>query len=150
MKRKDLVDTLEIIKNTCHNRNENCDGCPFFSSTADCLIIDKTPEDWNINDLANNLFPTITHDEYIILKNFSEKYEKYYIARSSNKYDNDLHLYITKPQKYENGYWASNIYIESPLSAFNHIFKTIKWEDEEPRKIIDLIKEYEEVHGICS
>lgn len=148
MKRKDLVDTLEIIKNTCHNRNENCDGCTFFSSTADCLIIDKNPEDWNINDLANRLFPPITHDEYIILKNLKEPWKEGYITRDREGNGNKLIVFLFPPVR-KNGFWYSdNMYFL--LDIYLHIFKSIKWEDEEPKKISDLIREYEEVHEICS
>lgn len=149
MLKREMIDTLKMIKNKCCECRGSCEGCPFCESEYFCILKAERPGVWNIKDLENRLFPTITHDEYIILKNIKGKPQDYYIARDSELNSDNLTLYIVKPFK-NSGYWDSVAFTEYALYMFNHMFKSIKWEDEEPRKIRDLIKEYEEVHGICS
>lgn len=79
----------------------------------------------------------INKEEYDILKSaINGGYE--WIARDKN---NALWIYIQKPQKDTsetwiiNGTWATKVNI--------NLFQFIKWEDEEPHNIVELIKEYE-------
>lgn len=77
--------------------------------------------------------PTITADEKIILRNIESKHK--YIARDHN---GKLYVYSEKPEKRECD-WMALSYMGS-LSAINHLFKMVKWEDEEPWLIEDLLK----------
>lgn len=75
--------------------------------------------------------PTITTDEKVILRNVDSKYK--YIGRDMNGL---LCAYKEKPEKDESE-WSAPSYVG--LFAFRHLFSMVKWEDEEPRKIEDLL-----------
>lgn len=81
----------------------------------------------------------ITHlseDEKAILKSIDKQYG--WIARQR---DGNLFLYEDKPIKIENfGNWINkkNTRLFSP---FNHLFQFIKWEDDEPCNIDDLLEQ---------
>ena len=86
---------------------------------------------WKREDL------TITSDEKIILRNIESKHK--YIARDHN---GKLYVYSEKPEKRECNWecnWMAPSYMGS-LSAINHLFKMVKWKDEEPWLIEDLLK----------
>ena len=74
----------------------------------------------------------LNHDECVILKNIDEEYQ--WIARDK---DNDLYLYPQKPEKKENS-WRYG-YDFTCIEMFNHLFKFVKWEDEEPYNIKELL-----------
>ncbi len=70
-----------------------------------------------------------TEDEKVILRNVDEKYK--WIVRDEDDY---LCVYTGKPEKkYYDKAWAMSSSCEyKEFNCFNHLFKTIKWEDEEP------------------
>lgn len=76
--------------------------------------------------------PTITADEKIILRNVDSKYK--YIARDNNA---GLYVYCERPEKRYCYWWSSD---SGNISSFGHLFKMVKWEDEEPWLIEDLLK----------
>lgn len=90
-------------------------------------IVDE--EDWKHEE------PTITEDEKVILRNLPEKYR--FITRDKS---GELYIYQNKPGKgeeaWQNGVGNVVIY----LMVFNHLFQMVKWEDNEPWKIEDLLK----------
>lgn len=63
-----------------------------------------------------------------------------YIARDS---DCELYVYKEKPEKKERC-WHSNDFEESSVEIFNHLFQFVKWEDEEPYNIEELLKSSED------
>lgn len=150
MQKKELIDALEMIKDMCGDSGGLCLGCPLYNQAYDCTISNISPRLWDIKDITNRLFPTITCDEYVILNNLDEEFKGCYICRNSDRFNNILGLYDNKPIKDTRGFWSDDVCMDSSLHMFNDIFSSIKWEDEEPKKVRDLIKEYEEVHGICS
>ena len=79
----------------------------------------------------------VTDDEKIILKNIDKIYN--YIARDA---DGDLCVYNLKPNKsVKLDIWItydSELYIG--ITTYNHLFQFIKWEDNEPVLIADLLK----------
>jgi hypothetical protein len=81
--------------------------------------------------------PKLTEDEKVILRNIPEKYK--YIARESC---GELYVYENKPVKmrYE---WNRGVAGSSynNLNSFQHLFQFIKWEDNEPYNIEELLKE---------
>lgn len=77
--------------------------------------------------------PTITADEKIILRNVDSKYK--YIARDNNA---GLYVYCEEPEKRYCYWWSSDF--SGNISSFGHLFKMVKWEDEEPWLIEDLLK----------
>ena len=76
-----------------------------------------------------------TEEEIVILLNTQEKFR--YIARDSS---GELCLFSAPPFKKINSdedfmWWNSEPTVEEcPLLAYPHLFKDIKWEDEEPYK----------------
>ena len=75
--------------------------------------------------------PQLTEDEKVILRNLPKKYK--WIARDKN---NCLFIYINRPIKSD--FWLNAC--DSTRLAFPHLFQFIKWEDEEPYLIEDLLK----------
>lgn len=78
--------------------------------------------------------PQLTDDEKVILRNIKPDYK--YIARDK---DGDIYAYQIKPSK-NNETWVNGRF-HINIRAFNHLFQFIKWEDEEPWKISDLLEE---------
>ena len=76
---------------------------------------------------------TITAGEKIILQNIDSKYK--YIARD---YSEKLYIYIEEPKKHDHFWIAPET--SKTFHLFNHLFKMVKWEDEEPWLIEDLLK----------
>lgn len=92
----------------------------------------------NINLLDTYKKPKIklTQDEYIIFKNIDKEFE--WIAR-----DEDGCLYIYNKKPYKCGVEWENKSLCYNISAFIHLFKFIKWQDEEPRNIQKLLENCE-------
>ena len=82
-----------------------------------------------------------TDDELCILRNIDKKYK--WIARDKvdrDEYDNygNLNIYLGKPNKSTVSWLPSDEYCE--FHAYNHLFQSIKWEDEEPVCIDDYVE----------
>lgn len=78
----------------------------------------------------------LTEIERAILSGLSIEYK--WIARDE---DGNLYIFKTKPKKnMELELWEGEHY--ASLEIYNHLFKFIKWEDEEPRPIISLTSRY--------
>lgn len=73
----------------------------------------------------------ISEDEKAILRNLPKYYK--WIARDI---DGRLYIYASKPKK-RLTMWES---MGSPMILFDHIFKFIKWEDDEPYSIEELLE----------
>ena len=73
----------------------------------------------------------ISEDEKAILRNVPKHYE--WIARDI---DGRLYIYASKPKK------GLTIWLDTglPMVSFDHLFRFIKWEDEEPYSIEELLK----------
>ena len=97
-------------------------------SLSDMLVFDKGL------DLIWERKPELSDVERVILENVDKEYR--YIAREGN---NNLYLYSRKPNKFRKA-WASNVPTFTAMYQFNHLFKMIKWEDEEPTLISDLLE----------
>lgn len=72
-----------------------------------------------------------TSDEKIIAKHINRKCK--WIAIDS---DGCIYIFIKKPTKLEYGWNSSTGFDE--FFAFSHMFKSIKWEDDEPTLIKDI------------
>ena len=77
--------------------------------------------------------PQLTDAERVILENLPKEYK--WIARDKNGY---LYVYADKPEKNNFIYKVQKTYYE--FGMFNHLFQFIKWEDEEPYNIEELLK----------
>lgn len=77
----------------------------------------------------------LTEDEKVILRNLSKKFN--WIARDKN---GNLFVYCNKPFKSE-VMWIPQKHADlTDISCFEHLFQFIKWQDEEPYLIEDLLK----------
>ena len=86
-------------------------------------------------NLEISLKPSIlTEDERVILRNVDKKFK--WIARSGR----DLKIYAKKPKKENIGWYIVGIRNFECLFMFNHLFQFIKWEDDEPYNIEELLK----------
>ena len=76
--------------------------------------------------------PKLTEDEKVILRSLPKKYK--WIARDKSDW---IFLYREKPIKLKIS-WSGCMYTTLP---FQHLFQFIKWEDEEPYSIEELLRE---------
>ena len=74
----------------------------------------------------------MTEQEKVILQSIDPQFK--YIARDKNGL---LYLYDDEPTKEEKSWYPESDY--SDLCAFSHLFENVKWEDEEPTLIQDLL-----------
>lgn len=89
---------------------------------------------YELNEVWKREEPTITEDEKTILRNLPADYE--WIARDGR--NSELYIYPDKPDKHE-GFWMAKCDYRS-LDALSHLFVMVKWEDDEPWRIEDLLK----------
>ena len=86
--------------------------------------------------------PRLTNDEIAILRNIDKIY--IWIARDKNGI---LYIYDSVPEKRGNYKWSRDtlhVDILSNLSLFSHMFNFIKWTDDEPYNINDLLDSMQE------
>ena len=107
-----------------------------LTSTDDFIELDimKVYKDYTCKELLweRKEGPKLTEDEKAILKNIDE--EMKYIARNKN---GNLDVFVVKPYK-DIEFWENDLdYCSIP---FRNLFKFIKWEDNEPYLIEDLLK----------
>ena len=98
------------------------------------IVIMKVYKDYTCKELLweRKDEPKLTEDEKAILKVLlNEKYK--WIARDKNDW---LYVYASKPKKGIT-IWENT---GSPMMPFVHLFNFIKWEDEEPYSIEELLK----------
>lgn len=122
-----------------------CEDCICYHNKVimknDCCL-DKCSEcnenfiKWLNEEYVKNI--QLTEDEIVILKNISKEF--IYITRSSS---GALYIHPGAVRK-GNSIWLSidsNCHVGRRLWGFDHLFKFIEWEDEEPYSIKDLLKE---------
>ena len=154
MKKSDLkygnvVETREGIKYLYHCKNSdkflNLDYDGFLwirnfdenLNIIDCdngLDIMKVYEDYTCKELIweRKEKPQLNEDEKAILKVLlKEKYK--WIARDKN---GCLYVYASKPEKGQAIWYGCG----QPMIPFYHLFQFIKWEDEEPYSIEELLE----------
>ena len=114
----------------------NCEDCGFSSS---CVC-----------GYEKAIFLYQEHKESIKLTRFEFELLKYlknkgfnFIARDQQP--NLVYIYYKKPLKDYNVWCEDKGYI--PLDEFNDCFQFVKWEDEEPYKIQDILDNCEVVEG---
>ena len=97
------------------------------------LDIMKVYKDYTCKELLweRKETPKLTEDEKAILRNLPKEYK--WIARDKNGW---IFLYTNRPVK--SNFWLNAC--ESARLVFPHLFQFIKWEDEEPYSIEDLLK----------
>lgn len=117
----------------------------FYNERLDDVDGDKAMDIvavYELNEVWKREEPTITEDEKAILRNLPAGYK--WITRDENS---KLYIYQDKPEKCVD-VWMSgrgSMFLPcdqrySPLYLFEHLFELVKWEDDEPWKIEDLLK----------
>ena len=125
MSDEELAEVLNDDAYICNLR-----GCEETASSScnDCVI------KWLKSERKEQI--KLSDAERVILENIDKDYK--WIAR--DKYDNQLFIYTVKPIKNE---IKKNWGVEgdnADLELFNHLFQFIKWEDENPYNIEELLK----------
>ena len=98
------------------------------------------PAEVNINDISGlDIYKLpkkkeFTPFEYEVFRRIDPKYK--WVARDIS---GNLYAYADKPEKLSLGSWGSHSY-NGGMSVFNHLFKSITAEDEEPLFIDDYVK----------
>ena len=79
--------------------------------------------------------PKINKEEYEVLKDLDDRWK--WIARDELR--NSVYVFYKKPNKYST-YWEDEDMIYEQIDE--NLFQFIKWEDDEPYNIQELIEEY--------
>ena len=109
----------------------------FINNTYPELDIMKVYKDFTFKELLweRKEKPKLTDDEKAILRNINENYV--WIARDN---DGMLFVFTGKPFKMDYYWKCKDEDDEWCVYLFDHLFQFIKWEDEEPYFIEDLLK----------
>lgn len=111
--------------------------CPYLKSGEHCQDdCASCVAEWLESEHKEKI--TISETERIILENIDKDY--CYIARDK---DGDLWIYASKPQwNKESKLWCNvhDTLIAREFYPFNHLFKFIKWENEQAYNIEELLK----------
>lgn len=125
-KYKNLI--AEAIENIECTDDRDCQNCHFRPLCSNWCGVESFAE-WLFEEYVP---PTeITEEERIILSAIKHKYK--WIARDD---DNGLYVYKDKPSR-EDGFWYGGA---TGFNSFNHMFKFIKMDDEEPYNIGGLLR----------
>lgn len=115
-----LAESVSLTSLTDYCRRE-CNGI----NCVDCKL------EWFKQEHKEKI--KLSKAEKVILGNIDKKYE--WLARDS---DDELYIYEEKPKKATKS-WSGTDYNETNIEVFNHLFKFIKFEDEEPYNIQELL-----------
>lgn len=128
MSDEELADLREMHDFIC----QKVENCKDFSCSGGICSVCKL--DWL--KAEHKEIPKLSDAERVILENLPEYYK--WIAR--DEFDNQLFIYTVKPIKNEikNNWGAEGD--NADLELFNHLFQFIKWEDENPYNIEELLK----------
>lgn len=127
----------KIFEKNCDCDGLECGDCPLES-------LEKFYK-WSQEEYFEP--PKLTHDEYVILKNLDSKWK--WIVRHDN--GKNLWLFVNRPTKEGYCIWVDlEEYDDEQFDLFNRLFQFIKWEDEEPYSIQQLIEDYEKEYGYVS
>ena len=116
-----------------------CRNCRFsnFNNSNDEIIFCSTRKvKWLLSEYKEPI--KLSKSEYDILKYLSDNTEYLYIARDKSGF---LVVYPNKPDKLETS-WGNYGSI-GDLNVFTELFQFVKWEDEEPTSIEELLKNCE-------
>lgn len=138
---KHLNEILSIISRP-YPDNEMCkfiehvlnldDGCQYFGSCVKCR---KRFGEWLNEEYKEPI--AISAAEQTILKNLPANFK--WIARDSS---NRLYIYKEKPRKREYAWYdETETNTSYSFNLYAHLFQFIKWEDDEPYSIEELLKE---------
>lgn len=133
-----ILESLNDVREYCKSQ-KNCALCD-VRKWCEKYSNGYEPFTWKLSYIKG--IPIITKEEYIILKNMDSFFKSEYLVRDKNE---KLQLFRDKPIKSEVDYMWIGGYSTS-FCYYEHLFKSIKWEDDESRLIADYIQAYEEAH----
>lgn len=115
--------------------NSNIEDDLTVDGLKECYIM-KVYSDYTLKELLwERKEIKLTEDEKAILRNIDKKYK--YIARDK---DGSLRVYTNKVEKSVNTSWWDLVRSDyKNLDIFRHLFQFIKWEDDEPCSIKELL-----------
>ena len=105
----------------------------------------RNSEEWLLNWMLEEHKEPIklTLHEKCILESLPNDYK--YIARDNG---GELYIYKHEPVKHQNSWILQTVHDrDCELQLFNHLFKFIKWEDDEPYKIENILNDFEVVEN---
>lgn len=103
------------------------------SSRQESYDIMKVYKDYTCKELLwERKDPKITEDEKVILRSLPKEYK--WIARDLSGM---VYIFIERPEKGQAIWYGCG----QPMIPFYHLFQFIKWEDEEPYSIEELLGE---------
>ena len=139
-KEKYLDEIIEAVLNDdlCEFVDKHCKHVIGCKNVTDCAKCRKELMAWLEEEY--NPKPRLSYDEYVILKNTNIWYG--WIARNDN---DDLCIYASKPIKHTYRWYEQCGTLV--FAGYNHLFQFVKWEDEEPTSIKELLDEYEKYHN---
>lgn len=108
-----------------------CDDCKFNYPYRVCT---KVTREWLEQEYKKSIIPS--KNEKAILGCLNEKWK--WVARNKN---GELYVFQDKPFKDEYEWQVRPEVDQSSLFLFNCLFQFVKWEDEEPYSIEDLLNE---------
>ena len=115
--------SLYYLTDDLKARHRICDACDIMKVYKDYTCTELL---WERKDE-----PKLTEDEKVILRNLPKEYK--WIARDLSGI---VYRFIERPEKGQ-AIWHG---CGQPIIPFYHLFNFIKWEDEEPYSIEELLK----------
>lgn len=110
-----------------------CKDCKFTRTKAKALCT-QTKLKWLLSEYKEPI--KLSRFEYDILKYLSDNTRHMYITRDGN---GNIFLYDVEPEKSKSAPWWTGRGM-CHMGMFNKLFQFIKWEDEEPRSIKEVLK----------
>ena len=114
-----------------------CDNCIFFNMGEHCSNVKVK---WLLSKYKEPV--KLTRFEHDVLKYLLEKTQYRFIARERN---DTIYIYKRKPKKGSDAWDSSTGMLN--LNVFINLFPFIKWEDEEPTSIKDVLDNCEVVES---
>ncbi len=144
--RKELLElSNQNIAFAVRKDNQNAvTGCNSVKKCTECLFgrgrcsVNSTK--WLLEEYKERI--KLTKFEHDILKYLLNDTGYRYIVRDKYYHEGDIfYLYIFKnrPREDSGGWHSNDPYDRSQFYAFNNLFKFIKWEDDEPTSIKDVL-----------
>lgn len=115
-------------------KDVKCEKCEFVNDIELCVqtLLEEHKEPIKL-----------TLHEKCILESLPNDYK--YIARDNG---GELYIYKHEPVKHQYSWILQTVHDRDYELLFNHLFKFIKWEDDEPYKIENILNDFEVVENV--
>lgn len=143
--RKEILENSNVVSDFAMSKDKHtikkclgvCNDCFFHEAGDHCSNIKVK---WLLSEYKEPV--KLSKLEYGLLKYLSENTRYMYIVRDN---DDNIFLYIAKPRKNKVGSWWTGCYVHG-MMMFNKLFQFVKFEDEEPIAIKDILENCEVVN----